>query len=119
MRFDQPYFKDILKELIRKGYKPVVAHPERYRTWHAHRDRYAEIYELGVVFQINLLSLGGAYGPNEQLIAEELIERGWIGALGSDLHRISQYKYVKQAVENPYYQRVKQLTLLNHTLQSG
>lgn len=118
LRHDMPYFRDILKEMILQGYQPVVAHPERYQAWHNKPERYAEIYELGVIFQINLLSIGGAYGPTEQITAERLIQQGWIGALGSDLHRVSQYKYIKEAVENPYFKSLKDVKLLNHTLQS-
>lgn len=119
LRHDLVYFRDILKEMILKGYKPVVAHPERYQAWHAKPERYDEIYELGIIFQINLLSIGGAYGHTEQIMAERLIQQGWIGALGSDLHRIGQYKYIKEAIENPYFERLKDTKLLNHTLQSG
>ena len=118
LRHDQVYFQDILKEMILQGYKPVVAHPERYQAWHLKPERYAEVYELGVIFQINLLSIGGAYGATEQITAERLIQQGWIGALGSDLHRVSQYKYIKDAVENPYFKSLKDFKLLNHTLQS-
>jgi protein-tyrosine phosphatase len=118
LRHDQVYFQDILKEMILQGYQPVVAHPERYQAWHVKPERYAEIYELGVIFQVNLLSLGGAYGPTEQITAERLIQQGWIGALGSDLHRVSQYKYIKDAIENPYFESLKDFKLLNHTLQS-
>lgn len=118
LRHDLVYFGDILKEMILKGYQPVVAHPERYKAWHNNPERYNEIYELGVIFQINLLSIGGAYGPTEQIMAERLIQQGWIGALGSDLHRVSQYKYIKQAVENPYFESLKDFKLLNHTLYS-
>lgn len=118
LRHDLTYFRDIVQELILKGYQPVIAHPERYKAWHGKPERYEEIYELGVVFQINILSIGGAYGPTEQITAEKLIQQGWIGALGSDLHRISQYKYIKKAVENPYFQGLKDMKLLNHTLRS-
>jgi protein-tyrosine phosphatase len=118
LRHDQVYFQDILKEMILQGYQPVIAHPERYQAWHVKPERYAEIYELGVIFQVNLLSLGGAYGPTEQITAERLIQQGWIGALGSDLHRVSQYKYIKDAIENPYFESLKDFKLLNHTLQS-
>jgi protein-tyrosine phosphatase len=118
LRHDQAYFRDILQEMILQGYQPVVAHPERYQAWHLKPERYAEIYELGVVFQINLLSLGGAYGPTEQITAERLIQQGCVGAMGSDLHRVSQYKYIKDAVENPYFKSLRETKLLNHTFQS-
>lgn len=119
LRHDFRYFPDILKEMILKGYKPVVAHPERYRAWHDKPERYDEIHDLDVIFQLNILSIGGAYGPTEQFMAEKLIQHGWIGALGSDLHRIGQYKYIKKAVESPYFQSLQDIKLLNHTIQSG
>lgn len=116
MRSEQPYFTDILRALIDRGWKPVLAHPERYRPWHHRPQRYAELYEMNVVFQINLLSLGGLYGSGEQAIAEKLIQQGWVGAVGSDLHQAAQYRYIHRALQNPSIQLLGELPLLNHTI---
>ncbi|HEV7346848.1 tyrosine-protein phosphatase [Telluribacter sp.] len=116
MRSEQPFFMEILRALVSKGWKPVLAHPERYRPWHRHPERYTELYEMNVIFQVNLLSLGGLYGAAEQDMAERLIQQGWVGALGTDLHQAAQYRYIHRAVQNPNFQLLGSLPLLNHTL---
>ncbi|GAB3170403.1 tyrosine-protein phosphatase [Telluribacter humicola] len=116
MRSEQPYFTHILRALIDKGWKPVLAHPERYRPWHQRPERYAELYEMNVIFQINLLSLGGLYGSAEQAVAERLIQQGWVGAVGSDLHHATQYRYIHRATQHPDFAIVSSQLLLNHTI---
>jgi protein-tyrosine phosphatase len=118
MRAEQPYFVDIVRALLDKGWQPVLAHPERYRTWHSKPERYAEMQEMGVIFQINLLSLGGQYGPIEKSMAEGLIRQGWAGAVGTDLHRANQYSYLKKAAQSIEFQMLCDLPLLNYTIHS-
>ena len=116
MREELPYFEEILEYVVVQGWQPVLAHPERYRPWHTRPEQYRRLRKLGVLFQVNLLSLGGAYGSTEQSIAEQLIAQGWVEAVGSDLHRASQYAYLEKAMQHPLYQRLMTLPLLNHQL---
>lgn len=118
MREEQPYFVDIVRAMLDKGWQPVLAHPERYRTWHTRPERYAEMREMGVIFQVNLLSLGGQYGPVEKSMAEKLIQQGWAGAAGTDLHRANQYPYLQKAALNPEFQQLCDLPLLNYTIHA-
>ncbi|WP_025764425.1 tyrosine-protein phosphatase [Dyadobacter tibetensis] len=113
MRLEQPFFKQILRKMIDLGWKPVLAHPERYRPWWNTRTIYDEIYEMGAIFQVNLLSLAGKYGPKQQEVAERLIMEDKIGAVGSDLHRSSQYADVLKATESPYFTQLSERPLLN------
>lgn len=118
MRAEQPYFATVVRALLDKGWQPVLAHPERYRPWHDKPERYVEMREMGVIFQINLLSLGGQYGPVEKRIAGQLIRQGWAGAAGTDLHRANQYPYLQKAARSVEYQMLCDLPLLNYTLHT-
>ncbi|MCH5327053.1 MAG: hypothetical protein J1E29_07620 [Duncaniella sp.] len=70
-----------------KGMRPILAHPERYHYYYERNStRYAEMHRAGTYFQINILSLAGAYGKIEKKVAEELLERGMVDFLGTDLH---------------------------------
>ncbi len=42
--------------------QPILAHPERYSYYYNRKDRLKELHKTGLMFQINLLSLAGAYG---------------------------------------------------------
>ncbi|MCM1077276.1 MAG: hypothetical protein NC411_07955 [Bacteroides sp.] len=77
----------ILFDLKIKGYRPILAHPERYYYYFdAHPERYDELHRAGTLFQVNVLSLAGAYSKKEKRTAEMLIEKGYVDFLGTDLH---------------------------------
>lgn len=75
-----------LFNLALKGYKPVLAHPERYHYYITNRDRYRQLHNARIMFQVNLLSLAGYYGKEQKHTAEWLIENGMVSFLGSDMH---------------------------------
>lgn len=72
-----------------KGIKPILAHPERYSYYYTRPERYQALHNSGLEFQINLLSLAGAYGKTEKKIAEQLIDKGLVDFIGTDLHKAS------------------------------
>ncbi len=95
--FNPPMDLDGLLQRIReKGYRPLLAHPERYvyMTW----ADYTRLHEAGVLFQLNLPSLAGGYGPDARRKAERLLKARWYHRTGSDLHRLSHFRH---ALETP------------------
>ncbi|MGJ7031884.1 tyrosine-protein phosphatase [Niabella hirudinis] len=78
--------KNILFEMQMAGYRPVLAHPERYAYWYKKWDLFHEIKENGVLFQLNLLSVTGGYGTRVQEIAQYLLEEDFYSFVGTDLH---------------------------------
>lgn len=82
-------FEETLKSIEKKGYYPVLAHPERYVYLTSMTD-YKRLKELKVRFQLNLLSLAGVYGKVVQHKAYDLLKNGMYDFYGSDLHRHSQ-----------------------------
>lgn len=76
---------ELLEEIKRKGYYPLLAHPERYR--YMDTSDYLRLKDMGVLFQANYLSLVGAYGATAQKKLEWLLEKGMVDLIGSDLHR--------------------------------
>lgn len=77
---------DILFALQLKGYKPVLAHPERYAFFHANFNEYEKLKKAGCLFQMNLLSSVGYYGKEVSQIAEKLLAKELIDFVGSDIH---------------------------------
>ncbi len=78
--------KETLFELQIKGYKPILAHPERYNYLVFNKGMYDELKEAGCYFQLNLLSLTGYYGKPTSDLAHYLIKKKYIDLLGTDLH---------------------------------
>jgi protein-tyrosine phosphatase len=77
---------DIIFELQVAGYKPVLAHPERYTFYHNNFDQYQKLKNVGCLFQLNLLSTVGYYGREVTQTAEKLLQKGLIDFVGSDVH---------------------------------
>jgi protein-tyrosine phosphatase len=78
--------REILFETQLKGYQPVLAHPERYLYFGANKKWYDQLRDAGCLFQLNLLSFAGHYGPDSRHLAEYLIKKRYVDFLGTDLH---------------------------------
>lgn len=83
-----PKLREYFFTMQTSGYKPILAHPERY-VYLEMKD-YADLLDYGTQFQVNLLSFAGYYGKETQKRAFALLERGWIHAVGSDVHNEEQ-----------------------------
>ena len=83
----EPQAKERLYEIMLKGYQPVIAHPERYQ--YADPSIYQRWKQRDYLFQLNLLSLSGAYGTPAKAKAHQLLKDGMYDYIGSDLHRLS------------------------------
>ena len=77
---------DILFELQIAGYKPVLAHPERYPYYYSNLQAYTKLKNAGCLFQLNLLSTVGYYGVDVAKSCELLLKKGLIDFVGSDVH---------------------------------
>ena len=77
---------ELFFELRIKRYHIMMAHPERYSYYSRRRQRYEELHRRGVKFQVNILSLIGFYGDGPRRKAFEMIEKGWVEFLGTDMH---------------------------------
>ena len=80
----------ILRRISRGGFRPLLAHPERYV--YMDMQDYRRLRESGVEFQLNLLSLTGHYGPEARKKAMLLLKEGFYGRTGSDLHRLRAFQ---------------------------
>lgn len=76
---------DLLGKIMSKGYRPILAHPERYR--YMENDDYERLAGMGVTLQLNIPSIVGVYGPEVQMKAKFILENGWYSMTGSDCHR--------------------------------
>jgi len=78
--------KELAFEMVMDGYKPIMAHPERYSFYHKDYDEYFYLKELGFLLQVNLLSLTGYYGKHIQKAAKFIIKENLADLVGTDLH---------------------------------
>ena len=100
-----------------QGYKPVLAHPERYAFWYNDFSKYERMKDCGVLFQFNLVALSGAYGPQAKQIAVKLIDAGAYELLGSDRHNMNRVQAIHNMLTRPYLHKIiGSGKLLNATL---
>lgn len=78
---------DILFDVQLQGYKPILAHPERYGFYHNDFEKYYQLKKVGCLFQLNLLSLTEHYGKNIQKISHQLLKKNMYDFVGTDTHR--------------------------------
>ena len=64
----------VLQRIQKKGYYPLLAHPERYE--YMQKEDYNTLKEEHISFQLNLPSLAGMYGKHVQKKAEDLLKAG-------------------------------------------
>jgi len=83
--------EQILFRIKQKGYFPVLAHPERYV--YMGKERYKELKEKDIRFQLNLSSLAGAYGPEAKAKALWLLKKQYYNLAGSDLHSLRNMEF--------------------------
>lgn len=101
-----------------RGYRPILAHPERYSYLHDSPDEYRRIREMGVFFQLNINSLAGYYSTPVKKAAEWIIDHGLVDFVGTDTHKMRHVDFLSRAQRDPYFQKIfEKNTLLNATLR--
>ena len=75
----------VLEQMLKAGYRPLIAHPERYR--YMEPEDYRELHNMGCLMQMNLPSIVGFYGESARQRANYLLDKGWYRMVGSDCHR--------------------------------
>jgi len=89
---------EMIYEMAASGYRPLLAHPERYRYVTDPEAFYGALRETGVRFQVTLNSFGGFYGRDAMEKALWLARKGWIDVLGSDLHSRRHMEFHRKTI---------------------
>ena len=112
--FNAPFnLFDVLFQIQLKGYKPILAHPERYNFYHSNFESYYKLKKAGCVFQLNLLSLTEQYGKNVQKITQKLLKENLYDFVGTDTHHLNHLKLLKSIGTLKIKKEVQQLLVNN------
>lgn len=105
--YTPPYgMEDMMDKAMSKGYFLILAHPERYR--YMEEKDYLRLKEKGIKFQINILSLVGAYGETAKNKAEWFLERNMIDFFGTDVHRLdTMISHIETPIKKSLSQYIK------------
>jgi len=114
--FTPPHnIENLIYDIILKGYIPILAHPERYRYWHHNFNKYRELKELGLLFQVNLNSIRG--DMEIQNVVAKFIKHGLVDFIGSDTHHMKHIKILKKSLKDSFYKKIfKTNNILNSSI---
>jgi protein-tyrosine phosphatase len=116
MIFEPPNINQIIFKLQGAGYRPILAHPERYPFFHRDFDKYRELKDRGCLLQMNMLAYTGYYGKGVKMAADKLLEEGVYDYLGSDMHHDKHAAAVHALLHSRAYHELKKYPFINHKI---
>ncbi|MDD3141935.1 MAG: capsular biosynthesis protein [Lachnospiraceae bacterium] len=84
--------RDQIYNLIVNGYKPVIAHIERYSCLRLNNNYIVELKDLGAFMQVNAGSILGEDGWKTKRLCKQLMKKDVIDFVGSDAHNTKERK---------------------------
>jgi tyrosine-protein phosphatase YwqE len=110
------FLKDAVFQIQSAGYKPVLAHPERYTYLYGKFSELEKLREAGVLMQLNLNSLGGYYSEGAKRIAEKLVDAQLVDFAGTDAHSQKHLAFLQKAMASKHFGKLMTLPLRNSQL---
>jgi tyrosine-protein phosphatase YwqE len=108
---------EVLFELQMRGYKLILAHPERYNFYHGDFKQLENFRDRSILFQMNILSMSGYYGKEVKKACEKLIDSKMVEFIGTDMHHENHLKATKAfTASKEFYKLVKDIPLMNMSL---
>ncbi len=94
----------VVQKLKDLGYKPILAHPERYP--YMELEQFKTLHDWGVSLQLNTISLTGYYGKEAKKMAETLIDNQLVDFISSDMHHLRHAEALKNSLRMPYLEKL-------------
>ncbi|MCS4435509.1 tyrosine-protein phosphatase [Aquiflexum gelatinilyticum] len=104
---------EIFFEMEMNGYKPILAHPERYQYLAQDKKLLHEMIDRDIYFQLNLLSLTGFYSRHVQAFAELLVKENRIKYVGTDTHNHRYLDALESLTQSKYYDKIQEISIFN------
>ncbi|EKB49356.1 tyrosine-protein phosphatase [Cecembia lonarensis] len=98
------------------GYKPILAHPERYHYLIKDPQFLQDLLDREIYFQINLLSLTGFYSKPIKHFAEMLIDENKVKLFGTDCHNHRYLDMLETLPQSKYFEKIQDMDILNRYL---
>lgn len=93
-----------VQKMIERGYRPILAHPERYSYMDINQIK--GFRDWGCNLQMNTISLTGYYGKTAMKMAESMVDNHLVDFISSDMHHPKHAEAFKRALHLPYVQRL-------------
>ena len=114
--FEPIRLSDILFKIQTKGYKPVIAHPERYNYYHQKFEAFKQLKDRGCLLQLNVIALTGYYGKPVKDVAERLLNEGLYDYCGSDMHHVRHAEAMQKLTQMKVFGQLYNYPFLNRNM---
>jgi len=99
-----PNVLEVMQKIQGQGYKPILAHPERYP--YLDIEQLKGLRDWGILLQLNTISLTGYYGRESKKFAESMIDNQLVDFISSDMHHPRHAEALKETLKMPYLEKV-------------
>lgn len=101
---EPPNIIQTIQKMRDAGYKPILAHPERYAYMDI--ERMMMIRSWGCALQINTISLTGYYGKPTKKMAEDMVDNQIVDFISSDMHHPRHAQAFEDALTTDYVEKL-------------
>lgn len=84
------YTETTLFNLLSVGYRPLLAHPERYLTFQRDPDFGIRMAEQGIGLQVTTSAINGLFGKPTQKLVDRWLLAGAVQVVASDAHSVGR-----------------------------
>lgn len=99
-----PNLMPLVKKMKDLGYKPILAHPERYPYFNI--ENCENIKSWGCDLQMNTISLTGYYGAKTKEMAEAMVDRNLVDFISSDMHHTRHAVALEKSLKTAYLEKL-------------
>jgi len=116
LSYTTPVFgiEQTIYEILKAGYKPILAHPERYTYFASSPEKYHKLREAGLKFQINVNSTDDFYGKKTKVAVKYLIDNGLVDFVGSDTHRPNYVEALEKSINSKIFKSIEEKNIIKN-----
>lgn len=81
-----PRLAELVKDLVKAGYVPIITHPERLRWIETHYDLFMSLIGHGALVQLTAASITGGFGTRPRYWSERMLDEGIVDIVATDAH---------------------------------
>ncbi len=99
-----PNLIPLIQKMKDKGYKPILAHPERYPYFTI--ENCENMKSWGCDLQMNTISLTGYYGAKTKEMAEAMVDFNLVDFISSDMHHPRHAAALERSLKTTYLEKL-------------
>lgn len=99
-----PNLIPLVQKMKDKGYKPILAHPERYPYFTI--ENCENLKSWGCDLQMNTISLTGYYGGKTKEMAESMVDHNLVDFISSDMHHVRHAAALERSLKTTYLEKL-------------